>query len=209
MEKTFFIVEDHSLMRHGITSWITENSDWKCAGMAQNKEEAIKKITKLPLVQKKNCLIVIVDITLDAGEYDYSGLELIKELSKSFPFIKTICFSMHKNPGFIQMALDNGAVGFISKTASEEELLKCMDIVNSGNEFIEDNLNQSMKVYEQAISSLTKREKLVVELIIKHKTNDEIAAFMNIQKRAVESYTSRIYDKTGCKNRAELVSYLG
>lgn len=209
MGKKFFIVEDHSLMRYGIATWINENSDWECAGMAQSKSDAMEKIKNIVTENKDSALVVIADITLDAQEYDYSGLELIKDLSAYAPDIKTICFSMYKNPGIIQMALNNGASGYVSKTCSEEELLECMEAVLKGNIFIEKNLNSSVETYVQAVSSLTKREAAVLELILKHKNNDEIARVLNIQKRAVESYTSRIYDKTGCKNRNDLITFLG
>lgn len=206
MKKSFFIIEDHSLMRHGIACWISEHSDWKCVGMAENKESALTKLQKISTSEFPS--LVITDITLNPSNRDYSGLELIKEVQKLYPSVKCICFSMHTNPGLIQLASNNGAKGYISKTASEEELLKCMNEVFAGKEYIENNLYTSITTYIKAIASLTKREKAVVELIIKHKSNDEIAEILGIQKRAVESYTSRIYDKLGCSNRNDLMSAL-
>ena len=205
MEKHFFIVEDHSLMRHGIASWISQHSDWKCVGMAENKEQAFETLASMP--ENSRPAVLITDITLDSKQYDYSGLEIVKQITQQYPDIKCICFSMHTNPGLIQIALNNGAKGYISKTATEEELLRCMNEVYSDNEYLENNLYSSINTYIKATASLTKREKAVVELIIKHKTNDEISEILGVQKRAVESYISRIYDKLGCTNRNSLIAY--
>lgn len=204
MKKTFFIVEDHALMRHGISSWISEHSDWECVGMAENLDGAFGKIGELQGDDVP--AVLITDISLSSSLYDYSGLEIIKEMGEKFPGTKCICFSMYTNPGLIKIALNNGAKGYISKTATEEELLKCMEKVFAGEEYIENNLYSSITTYINATASLTKREKAVIELIIKHKTNEQIAEILGIQKRAVESYTSRIYDKLGCNSRNSLIT---
>lgn len=205
MSKNFFIVEDHSLMRHGITTWLTENSEWKCSGSAENITDALTKISELSVNSENFPSIIITDINLNDDYENYSGLQLIEEILKLYPSIKCICYSMFKSPGIIQMAFSTGALGYISKNAGEKELLTAMEQVYLGNEYVEKNLIQAVFTYNSEISSLTKRERNVLNLIIRHKTNEEIAKILGVQKRAVETYTSRIYDKMGCENRHALI----
>jgi len=201
MTKTFFIIEDHSLMRHGIATWLSNNSNWECVGTAENKEDAITKLNELSDLPS----IIVTDINLGADSDDYSGIQLIREIKEKFPASKSICYSMFKSPGLIKMAMDAGAFGYVSKNAGEKELLECMEQVIQGLKYIEKSLSQAVITYNNEVSSLTKREQSVLDLIIQHKSNEEIARILGVQKRAIETYTSRLYDKTGCANRQELI----
>lgn len=201
MEKTFFIVEDHALMRHGITGWISENSNWVCVGSAEDDKSALREISSLEILPD----LIITDINLGNESDDYSGLCFLREILKLYPSIKCICYSMFQSPGIIRMAFDSGAKGYVSKNAGEKELLTCMENVCSGLNYIERDLSQAVITYNNEVESFTKRERSVLDLILQHKTNDEISAILGVQKRAIETYISRIYDKSGCKNRQSLI----
>lgn len=183
-------------------AWISENSDWICVGTGAEQKDTIEKLNKLEILPQ----IVVTDINLGNGSEDYSGIKLIEKINKSFDSIKCICYSMFKSPGIIQMALDIGAKGYVSKNAGEKELLECMEMVLKGETYVEKSLTQAVITYNNEISSFTKRERSVLDLIIQHKSNDEIADILGVQKRAIETYTSRLYDKTGCANRQELIN---
>lgn len=208
MTNTFFIIEDHSLMLHGIISWITENSHWKCIGSAQNEVDSLEKLNELCKSETTTPSVIITDINLGTENNDYLGIELIKKLKAENTNIKCICYSMYKSPGIIKLAMDAGASGYITKSASERELVECMNQVQNGEIYIERNLHLAIETYKEAVSSLTQKEMEIVNLMLNHKTNDEISDIMNIKKRTVESYTSRIYDKIGCSNRSELIEIL-
>lgn len=205
MNNTFFIVEDHHLMSHGITSWLTNNSHWTCAGSASNSIEAMEKLRILNQEDETRPSVVITDINLGDTSEDYSGIRLIKNICSEFPGINCICYSMYRSPGIIKMGIEAGAKGYISKSAGEKELIECMNQVQNGEKCIERNLVQSIRTYGEAVSSLTHKELEIMNLMMRHKTNDEISDILNIKKRTVETYTSRIYDKIGCKSRSELI----
>jgi DNA-binding NarL/FixJ family response regulator len=101
-----------------------------------------------------------------------------------------------------------GATGYISKSASEQEFIKAIETVNAGRLYIEQNMLEPLVTYRNSISSLTKRETQVLELTLQGKSNAEIAIALNLEKRAVENYISRIYTKTGCKNHTDLINQL-
>lgn len=208
MINTFFIVEDHYLMSHGITSWLTNNSHWTCVGSAVEPEEAISKLEFLSKDCNKRPSVVLTDINLGNDSEDYSGISLIKNICSGFPGISCICYSMYKSPGIIKRAMEAGAKGYISKSAGERELIECMNQVQNGETYIERNLLPSIEMYKEAVSSLTQKEMEILNLMLNHKSNDDISDILDIKKRTVESYTSRIYDKIGCKNRNELIEML-
>ena len=81
--------------------------------------------------------------------------------------------------------------------------------VLSGKTYIEPQIASELVTYERSLSVFTRRETDILRLVIQGKSNAEIARTLGIQKRAVENYVSRIYDKTGCWNRAELVERFG
>jgi DNA-binding NarL/FixJ family response regulator len=201
--KSFFIVEDHALMRQGIASMLEQNRQWVCLGKAGSLTEARTLFAGLT---KSNTLPSVVIEDLNLGDED--GLTFIKELHASHPEIKTLVYSMYTSSGVVQRCLTAGATGYISKSASEQEFIKAIETVNAGRLYIEQNMLEPLVTYRNSISSLTKRETQVLELTLQGKSNAEIAIALNLEKRAVENYISRIYTKTGCKNHTDLINQL-
>lgn len=205
MEKTFLIIDDHTMIRRGIIGWFTENSDWKCLGDAGTKESGMDKLREL-----KNSgelpSIIITDINMDGKDV---GFEIITETKATYPEIKCIAYSMYVSPGMIQKAIRAGADGYISKTNDETELLNCLENVFNGKQYIESGLVISLVSYNTAISALTKREQQVFELLLKRKSNTEISEELNLKRHAVENYISFIYEKIGCLDRNDLLRKFG
>ena len=110
---------------------------------------------------------------------------------------------------FVQGAIKNGASGYISKNASSQELLRCMEKVLSGEVFIQEELNTGLVKYKNLTDALTRREKEVMDLLLRRCSNDQIADRLGIKKRAVENYISLIYEKTGVTDRNELLERYG
>lgn len=206
MSKKYFIVDDHSMLRSGIISWISDHSDWECIGDAENHEEAFLKLTAL---EKNGILtqtsILISDINFNG---ENSGFEFIQKVHKNYPLLKIIVYSMFFSPNVMKQAINSGALGYISKNAKSEELLNCLETVANGSSYLEKSLVQNYMHYTDIIDALTKREVMVVQLLIQHKTNDEIAEILGIKKRSVENYISSIYEKIGVMDRAELIKKL-
>ena len=112
-------------------------------------------------------------------------------------------------PGIVQNTIENGANGYISKNASSDELILCMEKVLSGEQFIQNELQPRLEKFNSFTDALTRREREVLDLLFRHLTNDQIADSLNIKKRAVENYISSIYEKTGINDKAELIKRFG
>ena len=190
-------------MRQGIASMLEQNRLWVCLGKAGSLTEARTLFADLI---KSNTLPSVVIEDLNLGNED--GLIFVKELHASHPEIKILVYSMYTSSGVVQRCLTAGATGYISKSASEQEFIKAIETVNTGRLYIEQNMLEPLVTYRNSISSLTKRETQVLELTLQGKSNAEIAIALNLEKRAVENYISRIYTKTGCKNHTDLINQL-
>ena len=200
MKKSFFLVEDHSLMRQGITTYLAAHSDFVCAGCASGAEEFLSAMETED--SERLCDVLVTDLNL-AGGLD-AGLSLIRTCKARFPKVKIVVYSMHAASSVVSAAMSAGADGYVSKISDDAELLAALSAVLSGKTYIEPQIAAELVAYERSLSVFTRRETDILRLILQGKPNAEIAQSLGIQKRAVENYISRMYDKTGCQNRAEL-----
>lgn len=205
MQKSFYIIDDHEMLRLGTSGWITSNSDWVCAGDAATHETALADFEKLSASGVLPS-VVICDINF-YGEN--TGLDFIKQIKSVWPELKVIVYSMFFAAGIVQNAIQNGACGYVSKNASSQELLACMEKALNGEIFVQEELKTRLVKYNKFTDALTRREKDVMDLLLRRLFNDEIANQLGIKKRAVENYISLIYEKTGVNDRNELIERYG
>ena len=201
---SYFVVEDHSLTNLGIRQFFSAKDQYVCRGFAYDKDEALEKLEAL---NKENKLpsILILDLMLGNA----SGLDILKAINKNYKSVKVVVYSMYTNPGILSLALDYGALGFVSKDSMEGELLKAVTSVAEGGSYVQQNLVTSLFTYRNLLDSLTKQEQNILKKIIERKQNEQIATELNLTIRSVENYLSRIYSKTGCRGHEELVAKFG
>ena len=112
---------------------------------------------------------------------------------------------MFDTTGFVLQAKDSGAKGYISKVAKEEELARCLDVVQEGSTYLEQYMREAQNKVDSIVSVLSKQERNIFEAILQEKTNKQICDELFISPRTVENYTSRLYAKIGVKSREELI----
>ena len=212
MTKSFYIIDDHEMLRLGTRSWITENSDWVCAGDAGTHEAAYADFEKLAESSASGAgsgglpSVLICDLNF-YGEN--TGFDFIAKIHAKYPDVKIVVYSMFFAAGIVQGAVRSGASGYVSKNASSAELLNSLEKILAGEVFIQEELKPDLIKYNNFTDALTRREKEVMELLLRHCSNDDIADRLNIKKRAVENYISSIYEKTGVNDRAEFIAKFG
>lgn len=203
MVNTLFIIDDHTIVRHGLKDWLEANTKWKVTNTFSNSKDCIDELITLEKYQHPE--IIIIDVQL-IGE---TGFSLCKTLSEKFKHIKVVMYSMYDTPGYILQAKDSGAKGYISKIASEQELAKCLDTVQSGEIYLEEKMIEAQSKLENVAAIFSKQERLIFEFLLQKKTNEQISNELFISDRTVENYVSRIYDKLDVKNRAQLLEKFG
>lgn len=200
----FIIIEDHNLVRQGVSKIIEEKSTFRCAGTFSTVNEA-KSFLEDYCKSEVEPLICIVDINL--GEED--GLSLIRFIKDKYSKIYCICYSMFKGAGIVEQAVSAGAVGYVSKNADLEVLLQAMEKADKGIFFMEESLTSDYVIYTNLFQSLTKREKQLTGLFFQNKNEEEIAELMGITPRAVDNYMTRILSKLAVSTKKELIKKFG
>ena len=200
----FFVVEDHSLTNLGIRQFFSGNPQFSCSGFASARDEALEKLTVLAM---NDDLPDVIILDLNLGEDD--GLDILKIVKEKYTSTRVVVYSMYTNPGILSLALDNGALGFVSKDSMEGELLNAVTEVVHGGSYVQYNLISSLHTYRSLLDSLTKQEQNILKKIIERKNNDQIAEELELTIRSVENYLSRIYSKTGCRGHEELIAKFG
>ena len=206
----FIMLEDHNLVRQGVSKIIEEKGGFKCVGSFATVPAAKTFLETYCKNFDHEPLICITDINLgEAEEIDGDGLSLIRFIKEKYSRIYCICYSMFKGAGIVEQAVAAGAVGYVSKNADLEVLLKAMEKADKGTFFMEESLTSNYVVYSNLYNSLTKREKELTGLFFQNKTEEQIAGIMCITPRAVDNYMTRILSKLGVVSKKELVKKFG
>ncbi len=198
------LVDDHPVVRKGIASFLAARPNLEVVGEAANGCEAVRKAKQL-------CPdIVLTDIDMP----QMSGLAVAELLRKEQPQIKVLILSMHSNTEYVLRIIQSGARGYVLKDTSPDELVKAIETVNGGQAFFSPDiarvaLNQYVRGSESGPSStqLTRREREVLTQIAEGLSNKEIASFLGVGVRTVETHRERMMRKLDIHSVAGLTRF--
>ncbi len=202
------LVDDHVLVRNGIKSLLEEEKDIKVIDEASDGLEALE------VLKTSQPDILIVDIRMP----EMNGIEVVKEVNKSYSTVKTLVLSMHDSEEYVLKSIDAGADGYMLKGASKVEFMKALHTVASGGKFYSGDISSIIinnmvngKIKRPAtekpienIFKLTKREKQILALVLEGKSNKEIAEEIEVSKRTAEVHRFNLMKKLEVKNLIEL-----
>ena len=201
---TVLVVDDHSIVRSGVSVVLAQQSHIKIIGEASNGKDAVDKI------MANSPDIVIVDISLP----DINGIELLKQIKTCRPQVKIIIFTMHEDIEYIYSAIENGASGYLHKNGNIEELVKAIEQVHSGQNFYSEQIssiivnemrqNKTPIVTLDAVK-LSPREQEILKYIVDGHSNKMISSDLNISVHTVAIHRTNIMKKVKAKNVADLV----
>ncbi len=205
-KKKVFIVDDHSILREGLSHFINSEEDIMVCGEADNISDALKSI--------EDCKpdIVIIDITLGDG----SGIRLIENLMYSDPSLLILVLSMHDEAEYAERCLKTGAKGYIMKQESSKKLISAIRRVLNGEIYVSDKLNLKLlhKFVKNKFKSigfstepLTNRELEVYQLIGQGLKKHEIAERLHLSVKTVETYIEHIKIKLQLKGTHDVLMH--
>ena len=203
-KRRVFIVDDHPLVREGLTNLINSQSDLMVCGEAKDSSEAIEAITKEPPD------VAIIDISLT----NESGLELIKNLVKQFPQVAVVVLSMHDETLYAERALRAGARGYVMKHETSKSVLASIRRVIAGNIYVSERIVNRMALRLTAarrragsspVERLSDRELEIFQLLGQGRTPSEIARDLNLSLKTVQAYCARAKEKFGVTSLTELL----
>ncbi|WP_191013988.1 response regulator transcription factor [Treponema zioleckii] len=194
-------VDDHEMISFGLEKVFSETDDIRIATSCKSKAE-LEKVFENPGSFEAENLVCMIDIKLESD----SGFDAADFLVARG--VKCLMYSSYSNAGFIVKTMEHKIKGFLSKNADKSEILDAIRAVSRGETYIQKDLIPDMMSVSGILVTLTKKERELLDLIAEHLPNEVIAERMNLSKRSVENYVSRIFDKFNVKNRYELSQLL-
>jgi two-component system, NarL family, invasion response regulator UvrY len=198
------LADDHAVVRHGLKQILADEFKRAAFGEARNAQEA------LDLIWKENWDVVVLDITMPGR----SGLEVLREIKKSRPRLPVLVLSMHPENQFALRVLRRGASGYMTKESAPDELVGAIKKVLAGGRYVSASMAEKLATYVSSSESqkppqelLSDREFQVLRLIASGKIVSEIAKELSLSVKTISTYRTRILEKMGLRNNAELMHY--
>lgn len=201
------IADDHKIFRKGVILSLRTYPNIKFVLEAENGDELL---AGLPEAQPD---IVLMDLRMPQKD----GIETTKLISKNFPDIRVLVLTMYEDERFVSHLMENGANGYLLKSADPAEIKKAiLEVMVRGyylNNFVNRILLKKSHAKAKQIPSLNseivlnEKEKEVIQLLCMEYTAQEIAKKMEISPRTVEAIKDRLMERFGTKNTAGLVFF--
>lgn len=201
--RRIMIVDDHDAVRRGVRYLVESKPYYQVVGEAANGREA------LDLAREISPDIAILDYSLP----ELNGLELAHSLKRAYPRIEILLYTMHDREDVIMEVLRAGVRGFVLKSDTERHLIAALDALSIHRPYFSGAISETLleKFLESkpqpAASSLTHREREVVQQIAEGRINKEIAQQLNISVKTVETHRASVMHKLKLRTTADLVRY--
>lgn len=196
------VVDDHSIVRHGLSLLLQREKDLTVCAEAGTYEEAIETATR----EKPD--VAVIDLTLK----DRSGLDLIKELGKQSPETRCLVLSMHDEAEYADRALRAGAKGYVMKEDADAVIVEAIRRVLAGEIYVSPAMSNRLirqmsddRTQETGIASLTDREQEIFACVGEGLSSRKIAEKFNLSERTVEVHRANIKKKLGLEDAAQML----
>lgn len=200
------IVDDHPIVRQGLSQLIEHEPDLKVCAQAEDAPEA------MALIKKSRPDFAIVDISLK----ETSGMELIKDIKAAYPNMPILALSMHDESLYAERALRAGARGYLMKSEGTTKVVDAVRKITEGRIYVSDSITAKMmnkivggepNVGVSAIDKLSDRELEVFSLIGQGYGTRLIAERLHLSIKTIETYRSHIKEKLNLSDATELLQY--
>ena len=195
------IADDHMMIREGLKQLLELDGTMKVIAEANDGEECLNLLNK-----RIHQDILLLDINMPKK----NGIEVLEYIKQNKIPVKVLILTVHNEVEYLLKAVDIGIDGYLLKDSSYDELKEAIDVVISGNTYIQPSLlpalNESMEDYaldKEKIECLTKRELDVLRLISEGCSNKKISDGLSISERTVKNHISHIFRKIGVEDRTQ------
>jgi DNA-binding NarL/FixJ family response regulator len=201
-----FIVDDHPLLRKGVSQLIDQEKDLMVVGEAEDAHKALTGI------ENTKPDVALIDISLNGS----NGIELLKDLRVRFPKLKMLVLSMHDESVYAHRALRAGASGYIMKQEGTEKVLTALRKVLRDEVYLSDRLGNRMlhtlvsgraPLTSSPVEELSDRELEVFNLIGQGHGTRLIAEKLHLSVKTIESHRAHIKEKLNLEDATELVHH--
>jgi len=194
------LVDDHTMVRRGLATFLKVFDDLELAGEAENGQAAIRLCAKLQPD------VVLMDMVMP----DMSGATATHTIRQQFPNVQVIALTSFKEEELVKSALEAGAIGYLLKDVSADELVRAIRSAYAGRATLSPEAAQAL-VYAASQPptpsyDLTERERTVLALMIEGLNNTQIAGKLTVSPSTIKSHVSNILAKLGVTSRTEAVT---
>ena len=194
------LVDDHTMVRRGLATFLKAFDDLDLAGEAASGEAAI------PL-----CAEILPDVILmDMAMPDMDGAAATHLIRQQFPQVQVIALTSFKEGDLVRQALSAGAIGYLLKDVSADELARAIRAAYAGRATLSPEAAQALveTTNQQSVPGLdlTEREREVLALMVEGLNNTQIAGRLSVSPSTIKSHVSNILAKLGVASRTEAVT---
>jgi DNA-binding NarL/FixJ family response regulator len=200
------LADDHKILRSGLRALLEKQPHFEVVAEAEHGRTAVK------LSQKLSPDVILMDISMP----DMNGIEATRQILANSPKTKVIILSVHSEQRFVAEVFKAGASGYLLKDCSFDEVNSAIHAVVDKGIYLcpqiaavvrDDYLKHLIQADSLSPSTLTAREREVLQLIAEGKTTKEIAFSLNLSVKTVEAHRQRIMEKLKARSVAELTKY--
>ena len=203
MHIKIMVVDEHKILREGLSTLIEKQSNMEVVGEATNGKEA------LDLVDKLSPNLILMDVTMP----NLNGIEATRKIKSKKPDIEIIALSLHSDRRYVLGMIDAGASGYLLKECAFEELVRAINTVMNRKKYlspgisdilIEEYVKKDTQDKTSIYAKLTPREREILQLIAEGKNTKEIARHLFISIKTVETHRRHTKKKLKVQSVAEL-----
>lgn len=202
---SILLADGHPVIRQGVTAWLLDDADLKLVG------EAGDGVAACGLAERLQPDVVVLDVALPVLD----GLEAVRQIRVHCPRTHVVVFSECASQACVLQALSAGAVAFVPREATREELLQAIREAARGHRYLPkcfvdlavDAYAAQGQPLPGALEKLTDRERQVLYLVVDGRTSAEIAELLFLSKRTVEGHRSAMMHKLGLKSPMDLLRF--
>ena len=191
------IVDDHPVVRDGLSGIFAGSPQFKVVGQAANGAEAIER------AGATGPDVVLMDLRMP----EMGGTEAIRRLRKQLPRTQVIVLTTYDTEAEVLAAIEAGAIGYLLKDAPREELIRAVQAAHRGESVLSPTVAGRLvgRVRKAAADALSARELEIVRLIASGANNREAAAKLFVSEATIKTHLLHIYEKLGVRDRAAAV----
>jgi NarL family two-component system response regulator LiaR len=194
------IVDDHAMVRKGLVAFLKNQPELDLVGEACDGREAVESC------EQDQPDVILMDLVMP----ELSGVAATRTIHQRWPQVQVIALTSFQEKELVQDALQAGAIGYLLKNVSGEELAEAIRQAHSGRPTLAPEAIQALiqppSEVESLAASLTRREHEVLALLVKGMSNPEIAGKLFISRATVKVHISNILSKLEVASRAEAIS---
>ena len=189
------IADDHEVVREGLRLALSRAKHIRVVGEAADGESAVV------LAERRRPDVIVMDLRM--GGID--GIEATRQIRRAAPACRVVIFTGHFERGLLQRGRDAGAAGYILKEAPHTTLIRAIERVRGGDEFVDPSLAPSLVLSDRE-GLLTNREREILQLLAHGMSNGDVATKLFISQETVKSHVRHILAKLEADTRTQAVA---